>query len=58
MSYSLEILLDPRYYVLHIAIAVIAVVLLATLFYEIKKPKRDPNENKDTKRMNDILKED
>jgi uncharacterized membrane protein len=58
MSYSLEILFNPRYYVLHIAIALIAIALLSTLFYEMKKPKRDPNENEDTKRMNDILKED
>ncbi len=58
MSYSLEILLRPEYYILHIAIAIIAVVLLATLFYEMRKPKIDPNENEDTKRMNDILKED
>jgi len=58
MSYSIEMLLNPRYYVLHIAIALIAIALLATLFYEMRKPKKDPNHNKDTKRMNDILQED
>ncbi len=58
MSYSLEIILDPKYYVLHIAIALIAIALLSTLFYEMKKPKKDPNQDENTKRINDILKED
>jgi len=39
------------------AIAFIAVSLVATLIWELKKPKRDPNENSDTKRMNDMLKD-
>ena len=40
-----------------IAIVVIAASLLATLIYELRKPKRDPNLHPDTKRMNDMLKE-
>ena len=40
-----------------IAIAVIAVTLLGTLVYELRKPKRDPNDDPDTKRINDMLKE-
>ncbi len=44
-------------YILHIAIAVIAISLIATIIYEMKKPLKDPNEDKDTKRMNDILKD-
>ena len=39
------------------AIVTIAVSLIATLIWELKKPKRDPNENPDTKRMNDMLKD-
>ncbi|WP_456322465.1 hypothetical protein [Hydrogenimonas sp.] len=40
-----------------IAIVLIAIGLLTTLAIEIRKPKHDPNENPDTKRMNDILKD-
>jgi len=40
-----------------IAIILIAISLIATLIVELKKPKRDPNENPDTKRMNDMLKD-
>jgi len=50
-----ELLFRADNYILHIAIALIAITLLATIFYELKKPLKDPNENKDTKRMNDIL---
>ena len=39
------------------AIVLIAAGLIATLIWEFRKPKRDPNENPDTKRMNDILKD-
>ncbi len=39
------------------AIVLIAGGLLVTLFIEMRKPKRDPNENPDTKRMNDMLKD-
>ena len=39
------------------AIIFIAAGLLLTFFRELRKPKRDPNENPDTKRMNDILKD-
>jgi hypothetical protein len=39
------------------AIVMIAAGLLATLVWELRKPKRDPNENPDTKRMNDMLKD-
>ena len=52
-----ELLFRPDNYILHIAIALIAIILIATLIYEMKKPIKDPNENKDTKRMNDILKD-
>ncbi len=40
-----------------IAIVVIASGLLATLIYEMRKPKKDPNRDPDTKRMNDMLKD-
>ncbi|WP_353662974.1 hypothetical protein [Hydrogenimonas sp. SS33] len=39
------------------AIVVIAASLLFTLFREMKKPKKDPNLDPDTKRMNDMLKD-
>ncbi len=55
MDSTLNLLLDPRNYVLHIAIALIAITLIGSLIYEMKKPIKDPNENEDTKRMNDIL---
>ena len=50
-----ELLFRADNYVLHIAIAIIAVALIATLIYELKKPLKDPNEDENTKRMNDIL---
>ena len=53
----LSMLLDPRYLTLHIAIILIAVALIGTLIYELKKPLEDPNDDPDTKRMNDILKD-
>ena len=52
-----ELLFRADNYVLHIAIVLIAITLIATVVYEMKKPLKDPNENKDTKRMNDILKD-
>ncbi len=51
------ILLEPRYYIFHIAIILIALILLGSLFYEMKKPKKDPNDDPDTKRINDMLKD-
>jgi len=39
------------------AIVLIATGLLTTLFIEMKKPKKDPNRDPDTKRMNDMLKD-
>ncbi|WP_456381388.1 hypothetical protein [Hydrogenimonas sp.] len=39
------------------AIVAIAAGLFATLIWELRKPKKDPNEDPDTKRMNDILKD-
>ncbi|NPA29052.1 MAG: hypothetical protein GXO33_02590 [Epsilonproteobacteria bacterium] len=39
------------------AIVLIAAGLLTTLFLEMRKPKKDPNLDPDTKRMNDMLKE-
>jgi hypothetical protein len=53
----MNIFLDPRYLTLHIAIAFIAISLVATIVYELRKPLEDPNDNPDTKRMNDILKD-
>jgi len=53
----MELLTEPRYFVLHIAILLIAISLIATLIYELKSPKKDPNDDPDTKRMNDILKD-
>jgi len=52
-----DLLFRADNYILHIAIALIAIALIATLIYEMKKPMKDPNEDKDTKRMNDILKD-
>jgi len=52
-----ELLFRPDNFTLHIAIVLIAIALIATLVYEMRKPVKDPNENKDTKRMNDILKD-
>jgi len=52
-----EMLFKADNYVLHIAIVIIAIILIATVVYEMKKPLKDPNEDKDTKRMNDILKD-
>jgi len=57
MREAIQIIFDPRYYVFHIAIFLIAASLLATLFYEMRKPKKDPNDDPDTKRMNDMLKD-
>ena len=50
-----ELLLRSDNYTLHIAIALIAITLIWTLVHEMRKPIKDPNENEDTKRMNDIL---
>ena len=52
-----EMLLEPSNYILHFAIAIIALVLILTLFFELKKPKKDPNKDPDTKRINEILKD-
>ena len=53
----MDLLLNPQYYVFHLAILFIALSLIATIVYEMRKPKRDPNEDPDTKRMNDLLKD-
>jgi hypothetical protein len=53
-----ELLFRADNYILHIAIAIIAITLIATIIYELKKPLKDPNKDKNTKRMNDILKND
>jgi len=50
-----NLLLNPNNYTLHIAIFLIAIVLIWTIIHEMRKPLKDPNENRDTKRMNDIL---
>ena len=52
-----EMLLKADNYILHIAIVLIAIALIVTVVYEMKKPLKDPNKDKDTKRMNDILKD-
>jgi len=53
----MEILLNPRYYVFHLAILAIALVLVGTIVYELRKPKNDPNDDPETKRINDMLKD-
>jgi len=53
----MDMLTDPRYYVLHLAILFIALALIATLVHELRKPKKDPNDDPDTKRINDMLKD-
>jgi len=55
MNSTLNLLLDPRNYLLHIAIFLIAITLIWSLVYEMRKPIKDPNEDEDTKRMNDML---
>ena len=57
MTNTGNMFLDPRYLSLHVAILLIAVGLIMTLIHEMRKPKRDPNDDPDTKRMNDILKD-
>ena len=52
-----NLLMNPNNYTLHIAIALIAIVLIWSIVHEMRKPLKNPNENKDTKRMNDILKD-
>jgi len=54
----MELLTRPDNYILHIAIVLIAITLIGTIIYEMKKPLQDPNRDKETKRINDILKED
>ena len=48
---------DPRYTPLFAAIFFIAVSLIATIIYELRKPIEDPNNDPDTKKMNDMLKD-
>lgn len=55
MNISSQFLFTPENNVLHIAIAVIAITLIATVIYEMRKPFQDPNRNEDTKKMNDLL---
>ncbi len=55
MDISAGALFTPQNNILHYAIALIAVTLIATIIYELRKPIEDPNKNNDTKRMNDIL---
>jgi uncharacterized membrane protein affecting hemolysin expression len=52
-----EILFRADNYILHIAIVSIAIGLILTLIYELRKPKKDPNEDPNTKRINEILKD-
>ena len=53
----MSILFEKQYYILHIAIFVIATTLIATVIHELRKPAKDPNDNPDTRRMNEMLKE-
>jgi hypothetical protein len=55
MDFGTQFLFTPQNNVLHFAIALIAVTLIATVIYELRKPLEDPNKNEDTKRMNDLL---
>jgi len=52
-----ELITKSSNYTLHIAIAIIAITLIATIIYEMSKPLKDPNKDKNTKRINDILKD-
>jgi hypothetical protein len=56
-EYVMSLVLEPRYYVFHIAIFFIALSLIATIIYEMRKPKQDPNDDPETKRINDMLKD-
>ena len=49
--------MPQEFWIKIVAIIGIAAGLLFTLVWELRKPKRDPNETPDTKRMNDILKD-
>ena len=49
--------MESRYLVFIYAILAIALVLISTIVWELRKPKKDPNDNPDTKRMNDMLKD-
>lgn len=55
MDFGTKFLFTPENNILHYAIALIAVTLIATVIYELRKPLEDPNKNEDTKRMNDLL---
>ncbi len=57
MDEIVGLLMQPRNYVLHIAIALIAIVLISTLIYEMKKPVDKSKMDEDTKRINEILKD-
>jgi len=52
-----ELITKSSNYILHIAIALIAITLIVTIIYEMRKPLQDPNKDKNTKRINDILKD-
>ena len=53
--YNLDMLFEPQNYLLHIAIALIAIILLWTLIYEMRKPGNTHRKDKKTKKMNEIL---
>jgi len=55
MDISADRLFTAQNNLFHYAIALIALALIATVIYELKKPHKDPNRDNDTKRMNDIL---
>ena len=49
--------MPQEFYLKITAIVMIAAGLIATLVWELRKPKKDPNDNPDTKRKNDMLKD-
>jgi|GEM_PF-1249981 hypothetical protein len=52
-----DLITEPKYMIMHTAIFLIALGLIWTIFYELSKPVKDPNDDEDTKRINDMLKD-
>ncbi len=56
--YNLDMLFEPQNYLLHLAIALIAITLLWTLIHEMRKPGNTHSKDEKTKKMNEILHEE
>ena len=52
----MDMITEPRYFIMHLAILTIAFGLIFTLVVELKRPV-DRESDESTKRMNDILKD-